>query len=375
MNCALPDIIASNQTYHGSILGLQDALLILEGIRQDALPQVKRRLNDAERKLICAGSIYAWNETTLGMKRWTDGKNWLASKVKGPFLIYHEHDTDRNIKPNGLVKQSFSLTTKQSEKLHLIAYYNSHDRMSGILRGEVPSQDPLLLKFNLDPSVYCSEFLTNGTREFAVLPRHHHHHHRVAPSDAFHLSQKSPMALGGFDHMRHPGMADPRIHPFMMTQPQMTMSHLHGPQQGHGQRPSWPMAGPPASNFDAHARIASLLLSLCNGATSWLGYTHVRGNLEHPHEKDSSQINHEKYAYARDLHHTQPSVSRAGVESVPSIFNAPYPRAGILTLPPLSESIGKLGESSEVPINLVRCSKTPDKEAFKPRILDKTFSV
>lgn len=153
----------ANQTYHGLVLNLQDALLILEGIRLDYLPKVQRRLNDFERKCIVAGSIYAWNENELGMKRWTDGKSWLASKVKGPFLIYQEHDGSRNVKPNGLIKQSFSLTTKQDEKFHLIAYYDPADRAKGITTGKIPSQDPSLLKLQLDPSVYLNDFLHYGS--------------------------------------------------------------------------------------------------------------------------------------------------------------------------------------------------------------------
>lgn len=155
--------LPANQTYHGLVLNLQDALLILEGIRLDVLPKVQRRLNDFERKCIVAGSIYAWNENELGMKRWTDGKSWLASKVKGPFLIYQEHDGSRNVKPNGLIKQSFSLTTKQDEKFHLIAYYDPADRAKGITTGKIPSQDPNLLKLQLDPSVYLNDFLHYGS--------------------------------------------------------------------------------------------------------------------------------------------------------------------------------------------------------------------
>ena len=60
--------VSYNQTYYGLVLNLQDALLILEGIRLDILPKVQRRLNDFERKCIVAGSIYAWNENALGIK-------------------------------------------------------------------------------------------------------------------------------------------------------------------------------------------------------------------------------------------------------------------------------------------------------------------
>lgn len=161
---------ANNQTYHGLVMNLQDALLILEGMRLGVLPKVQRRLNDFERKCIVAGSIYAWNENELGMKRWTDGKSWLASKVKGPFLIYQEHDGTRNVKANGLVKQSFSLTTKQNEKFHLIAYYDPAERAKGISAGKIPSQDSNLLKLQLDPSVYLTDFLHYGVGTSSLLP-------------------------------------------------------------------------------------------------------------------------------------------------------------------------------------------------------------
>lgn len=156
------------ETYRGHILTLQDALLVLEATRLNLLPQVKRRFNDVERKLISPGSVYAWNEMQCGMKRWTDGKNWLASKVKGPFLTYQEYDESRNLKIHGLVKQSFSLTTKQNEKLHLIAYYDPQDRARGI-GGNVPSQDEFFAKLRFDPSVYLHEILPLAAESQAMV--------------------------------------------------------------------------------------------------------------------------------------------------------------------------------------------------------------
>lgn len=174
INTSVPNMVntsvAKNTTYHGLVITLQDAILILEGIRVGVLPKVQRRLNDFERKCIVPGSIYAWNESELCMKRWTDGKSWLASKVKGPFLIYQEHDGARNVKANGLIKQSFSLTTKQNEKFHLIAYFDPAERAKGITTGRIPSQDPFLLKLQLDPSVYLTDFLHYGTRSSSLLP-------------------------------------------------------------------------------------------------------------------------------------------------------------------------------------------------------------
>lgn len=151
--------VSPNESYHGLILTLQDALLVLEATRLNILPKVKRRLNDAERKNINAGSVFAWNETECGMKRWTDCKTWLASKVKGPFLTYQEYDVNRNVKANGLIKQSFSLTTKQNEKFHLIAYYSLLDGGKPPTGAKIPSQDSLFAKLLFDPNIYLNDVL------------------------------------------------------------------------------------------------------------------------------------------------------------------------------------------------------------------------
>ncbi|CAH6720757.1 hypothetical protein CLIB1444_04S07228 [[Candida] jaroonii] len=138
------------ESYNGRIKSLKDALLILEGTRLGILPKVKRRLNGLEREFIDNGKIFAWNETECGMKRWTDGKNWSASKVNGPFLIYKELDSDKlTIKANGLIKQSFSLTTKQGEKFHLIGYFKEDEEV-----GKIPSNDGMLKGLKLNDNVY-----------------------------------------------------------------------------------------------------------------------------------------------------------------------------------------------------------------------------
>lgn len=165
---------SAQRTYFGLILNLQDALLVLEGTRCLILPCVKRRLNSEERQHICAGAVYVWNENECGMKRWTDGKIWLASKVKSPFLTYHELDESRNAKDNGLIKQIFSLTTKQNTKLHLIAYYSPLRRMDGYLVDRTPSNDPSLSMLSLHPEIYLSDIIdsrTNfGTPSFCKSP-------------------------------------------------------------------------------------------------------------------------------------------------------------------------------------------------------------
>lgn len=92
------------------------------------------------------------------MRRWTDGKSWSASRVSGSFLTYREMEGKRGggfgttsrrsagktpdsgrgsddlsddgepdgyrYKADGLMKQSFSITTSQGQHLHLISYFS-----------------------------------------------------------------------------------------------------------------------------------------------------------------------------------------------------------------------------------------------------------
>lgn len=116
------------------------------------------------------------------MRRWTDGKSWSASRVSGSFLTYREMEGKRGgsnfgpplaavsragktpdstrgsdsdlemagedgpdgyrYKPDGLMKQSFSITTSSGNHLHLISYYSrSHPAASTL---SSPTSDPQL---------------------------------------------------------------------------------------------------------------------------------------------------------------------------------------------------------------------------------------
>lgn len=114
------------------------------------------------------------------MRRWTDGKSWSASRVSGSFLTYREMEGKRGggqfvppparrmqgktpesgrgsdedldmdgdgpdgyrYKPDGLMKQSFSITTSNGQHLHLISYYSRpHPNAPDLLQ---PTTDPQL---------------------------------------------------------------------------------------------------------------------------------------------------------------------------------------------------------------------------------------
>lgn len=176
------------ETYKGQVRTPADAIILFEACRLGLLPRVQRRLSEKERQSIKSGSVFVWDEREAGMRRWTDGKSWSASRVAGSFLTYREMEGKRGggqsnafppppppvparssggrtpesgggntsdvelqqeegpdgyrYKPDGLMKQSFSITTSTGNHLHLISYYSrSHSTAQQLPN---PSSDPSL---------------------------------------------------------------------------------------------------------------------------------------------------------------------------------------------------------------------------------------
>ncbi|KAG0174103.1 hypothetical protein DFQ28_009724 [Apophysomyces sp. BC1034] len=166
------------ETYIGYIKTPQDALIVFEACRRGQLHRVQRRLSSKERIHIQSGSVFAWDEREAGMRRWTDGRTWSPSRVLGSFLTYRELDTKRrprrpsssstsssslmitssnavaacSYKPDGLIKQSFSICTATNQKLHLISYYNKADVLAGRLKQ--PTADTLLSQISVPKGLY-----------------------------------------------------------------------------------------------------------------------------------------------------------------------------------------------------------------------------
>ncbi|KAI7886104.1 hypothetical protein K492DRAFT_178274 [Lichtheimia hyalospora FSU 10163] len=152
------------QTYIGQIKTPQDALIIFEACRQGSLKRVHERLSSKERNEIRSGDVFVWDEYEASMRRWTDGRTWSPSRVSGSFLTYRELSTKRRprrhnlmtpvymYKPNGLIKQSFSICTATNQKLHLISYITKDDVNAGNL--PLPSADPNLRKIVVPAGLY-----------------------------------------------------------------------------------------------------------------------------------------------------------------------------------------------------------------------------
>lgn len=169
------------ETYHGHVRTPTDAIILFEACRIGLLPRVQRRLSEKERQSIKSGSVFVWDEREAGMRRWTDGKSWSASRVSGSFLTYREMEGKRGssgfdksqqnrdgmqnaepeedggpdgyrYKPDGLMKQSFSITTNGGQHLHLISYFSrSSQAASGLVQ---PSNDPQLRHIRPEKGMY-----------------------------------------------------------------------------------------------------------------------------------------------------------------------------------------------------------------------------
>ncbi|OJZ86740.1 hypothetical protein ASPFODRAFT_71119 [Aspergillus luchuensis CBS 106.47] len=194
------------ETYHGHVRTPADAIILFEACRIGLLPRVQRRLSEKERQLIRSGSVFVWDEREAGMRRWTDGKSWSASRVSGSFLTYREmegkrggtgvaqttmsragktpestrgSDDDRGdgadegpdgyrYKPDGLMKQSFSITTSTGQHLHLISYYSrSHPSAANL---QQPSTDPNLRHVRPQKGLY-PESTVNDQQNLPVVTR------------------------------------------------------------------------------------------------------------------------------------------------------------------------------------------------------------
>ncbi|KAK0722709.1 Gti1/Pac2 family-domain-containing protein, partial [Lasiosphaeria miniovina] len=172
-------------TWRGYVATTRDALILFQLSADSRLHHVPRRPHDKERaELIVSGNTFIYEESSSGIKRWTDGFNWSPSRILGNFLIYRElekafapgekkramkknkngitkladrrasngselpnlsqthPDLDRGLigslvdsypfKENGLIKKTISIIWEGSPH-HLVSYYNIDDVKSGKL--------------------------------------------------------------------------------------------------------------------------------------------------------------------------------------------------------------------------------------------------
>ncbi|KAI4520362.1 uncharacterized protein SCHCODRAFT_02513195 [Schizophyllum commune H4-8] len=81
------------------IRSTQDALQVFSAVARHVLPLITHRLDAEERRAICSGNVYVWEERSadtagMGMERWTDGLSWGPSRVRDEFLYYQQKDLE-----------------------------------------------------------------------------------------------------------------------------------------------------------------------------------------------------------------------------------------------------------------------------------------
>ncbi|KKA27024.1 hypothetical protein TD95_000552 [Thielaviopsis punctulata] len=289
------------ETYYGIVRTPADAIKLFEACRVGLLPRVQRRLSEKERQAIRPGSVFVWDEREAGMRRWTDGKSWSASRVSGSFLTYREmegkrsngfnaplsaskrnsgrtpdsgrgsdDDQDSNepegyrYKPDGLMKQSFSITAQNGQHLHLISYYTR----PGSENLMTPTTDPALRQIVPPKGMYPdTTWCENGSSAaMAKAPiamqaymQHIHgppiHHGRQMPPHMppyqpqyahYPTYPPSPVATPPYGANPYSAGAPYYGHP---VAPHM-VSHVH-PHHGHphGHPHVHPHAGPPSMSY------------------------------------------------------------------------------------------------------------------------------
>ncbi|KAL1581907.1 hypothetical protein WHR41_09434 [Cladosporium halotolerans] len=184
------------ETYNGHVRTPADAIILFEACHIGLLPRVQRRLSERERQLIKSGSVFVWEESEAGIRRWTDGRSWSASRVSGSFLTYREMEGKRGVstfensapcesmqngaeqesdggfdgyryKPDGLVKQSFSITTNDGRHMHLISYYSQPSQAGQ--RPVQPTNDPQLHHVWTEKGIYSGSTIHGQSTVPAVI--------------------------------------------------------------------------------------------------------------------------------------------------------------------------------------------------------------
>lgn len=275
------------ETYNGLVRTPTDAIILFEACRLGLLPRVQRRLSEKERQSIRSGSVFVWDEREAGMRRWTDGKSWSASRVSGSFLTYREMEGKRGstsssssgnratktpengpeddgadgeegpdgyrYKPDGLMKQSFSITTSQGQHLHLISYYSRSSPTSQVLRQ--PSQDPNLASIQPAKGMYPESTVNDQSTVPAVTrsPMPGAPNYVMAPNPAYGRPPPHPHAYLPPGYIPHPAYMAYPLSP-MHTPPPYAMHYAtaHGIPMGYAPFPQQAMGlnQAPPSMFD-----------------------------------------------------------------------------------------------------------------------------
>ncbi|KAF8537392.1 hypothetical protein BDD12DRAFT_806943 [Trichophaea hybrida] len=139
------------ETYHGHVRTPADAIVLFEACRLGLLPRVQRRLSEKERQNIKSGSVFRDGRQKGWVKCFRTAGYYDVCRSGGKSPNPDGSDSDGmdvegpdgyRYKPDGLMKQSFSITTATHQKLHLISYYaRSHPSSQNLIQ---PTHDQAL---------------------------------------------------------------------------------------------------------------------------------------------------------------------------------------------------------------------------------------
>ncbi|KAF1984436.1 hypothetical protein K402DRAFT_422946 [Aulographum hederae CBS 113979] len=382
------------ETYNGHVRTPQDAIILFEACRIGLLPRVQRRLSEKERQQIKSGSVFVWDEREAGMRRWTDGKSWSASRVSGSFLTYREMEGKRGgsgfqppkksanksvdasrqgdhssegeegpdgyrYKPDGLMKQSFSITTNSGQHLHLISYY-ARSNAPGVALKQ-PSNDQTLRSIRPAKGMYPESSINETTNVPAVTrspmpdspyppppqqqmtmgspygPPHHHHQYIPPNYPPWPGSgPATPPTHYGYYPPHHP---PPHHHPGMPMHspygppPYHQQHYHHGP--GQFERPPPHLSHPPSLPPPPPS-------SISNGYSNHLAHlnSHYHSNTP-PATRDAPQ--QPQSAHADSAINRAPSAPKPHSPPATNGYKPPTPP------PTVSESRSQTSESLQVP--------------------------
>ena len=320
------------ETYSGHVKAPQDAIVLFEACRLGILPRVQRRLSEKERQLIKSGSVFVWDEREAGMRRWTDGKSWSASRVNGSFLTYREMEGKRTgassngsghspgkdgtddgsnggdgldgyrYKPDGLTKQSFSITTSQGQHLHLISYFSRSHAASGQLMQ--PSSDPQLRHVRPERGMYPESTLQDQTNTPAMTRSPMiNMNTRYGPDGSPH----QPLTTAST-----PQYAQPRNY-----DPYRNRDHQHHQAQAYNWPPS-PMHTPPIT-----------------GSTPYSTHYASRYSPRHNNGQGSASSHHTPLTFsAQSTHTSYPPQHHRDTSNTTAFDRVPPPMTNSVGLPP-----------------------------------------
>ncbi|KAJ7846891.1 Gti1/Pac2 family-domain-containing protein [Mycena olivaceomarginata] len=193
-----------------------DAHKVLEAVRLNILPLIRRRLVPHERAQLKSGNVFVWEESEDsdegGLVRWTEGRRWSQSRMRGDYLASKASDLtgnlpappkrkDRPSKVNGLTKQTYSVTVRMpgassTRKWHIVAYFSACD----YTRLPVVDNYDYLRSIRVPDGVFTSNRTTCSNHD--RFPSH---------SDEFDSTRGSHSPVSPTFELRSPGLA-PRFH-------------------------------------------------------------------------------------------------------------------------------------------------------------------